>query len=253
LRQPKLRGEISIAVAGDLIPAYPITAPNSVAPQPCPARIRESEDGWPDTTRTCGLETVEYRIGMNEDGLPKLRLSTAYRAMLKSNDLPRESRNYIREKWRSAQELLKSVDQRKHTIYRVCCAVVRRQRQFLELGLTHLRPMLIKDLADELGVHSSTISRAVTNKYVHTPQGVMELRSFFTVGVESSGGDNVSIVQVKHRIRRIIEEENHGKPLSDQKIANRLNSEGIQITRRTVAKYRDQMRVVGSRERKLVS
>ncbi|MBI4456208.1 MAG: RNA polymerase sigma-54 factor [Acidobacteria bacterium] len=222
----------------------------SSLPGQCPKRVRDREENSIEPTRLCGKELVEYEIEMNEDGLPKLRLSASYRELLKSNSLPKESRNYIKEKWRSAQELLKSVDQRKQTIYRVCTSIVRRQRDFLEFGITRLRPMLIKDLADELGVHSSTISRAVTNKYVHTPQGVMELRSFFTVGVESSNGENLSIVHVKHKIRKIVEEENGVKPLSDQKIANLLNSQGIQITRRTVAKYRDQMKILGSRERK---
>ncbi|MBI3939741.1 MAG: RNA polymerase sigma-54 factor [Acidobacteria bacterium] len=225
----------------------------SSTPRQCPARVKVKDEGWGESSRVCGLELVDYQIEMNEDGLPKLRLCAAYRDMLKAGDLPRESRNYIREKWRNAQELLKSVDQRKQTIYRVCASVVRRQRTFLESGITNLKPMLIKDLADELGVHSSTISRAVTNKYVHTPQGVMELRSFFTVGVESSEGGNISIVHVKYKIRTIIESENSKKPLSDQKIANLLNGQGIQITRRTVAKYRDQMKVLGSRERRMIS
>lgn len=223
------------------------------APGKCPARLKGQDESEMESLRLCGKELVEYAIDMNEDGLPKLRLNASYRELLKNGNLPRESRNYIKEKWRSAQELLKSVDQRKQTIYRVCCSIVRRQWEFLEYGITRLKPMLIKDLADELGVHSSTISRAVTNKYVHTPQGVMELRSFFTVGVESREGGNLSIVHVKHKIKKIIEEEDEKRPLSDQKIANILNSQGIQITRRTVAKYRDQMKVLGSRERKVLS
>ncbi|HEY2934936.1 MAG TPA: RNA polymerase sigma-54 factor [Acidobacteriota bacterium] len=224
-------------------PEYRISLPGF-----CPVKLKDRDGTLMNTL--CGRELVDYEIEMNEDGLPKLRLSASYRELLKTNNLPKESRNYIKEKWRSAQELLKSVSQRKHTIYRVCASIVRRQREFLEQGVTQLKPMLIKELADELGVHSSTISRTVTNKYVHTPQGVMELRSFFTVGVESSEGDNLSIVHVKHKIKQIIENENGKKPLSDQKIANMLNREGIQITRRTVAKYRDQMSVPGSRERK---
>jgi len=115
----------------------------------------------------------------------------------------------------------------------------------------HLKPMLIKDIASELGVHPSTISRVVSNKYAHTPQGVIELRKFFTVGVESSGGENVSTVHVKEKIKKIIEVENTEKPLSDQIISKMLSDEGIQITRRTVAKYRDQMHIPGSRERKV--
>ncbi|HEY3131666.1 MAG TPA: RNA polymerase sigma-54 factor [Acidobacteriota bacterium] len=222
----------------------------SSTPGQCPVKVKPKDDSWTDSSPICGRDLVEYEIEMNEDGLPKLRLSAAYRDLLKMNNLPKESKNYIKEKWRSAQELLKSVSQRKHTIYRVCSSIVSRQRDFLDQGITHLKPMLIKDVADELGVHSSTISRAVTNKYVYTPQGVMELRSFFTVGVESSEGDNLSIVHVKHKIKQIIQDENGKKPLSDQKIANMLNSQGIQITRRTVAKYRDQMKVPGSRGRK---
>jgi RNA polymerase sigma-54 factor len=152
---------------------------------------------------------------------------------------------------RSAIELLKSVDQRQQTIYRVCQAIVDRQPGFLEKGYLSLKPMLIKDIAEELGVHSSTISRVVSNKYAHTPQGIIELRKFFTVGVEGVGGENVSTIQVKERIRTIIEDENSQKPLSDQKIAKILNQDGIQITRRTVAKYRDQMNIAGSRDRKM--
>lgn len=193
----------------------------------------------------------DYEIVMNEDGLPKLRLNASYRELLKENGVEKETKNFIKEKVRAAIELLKSVDQRKQTIYRVCSCIVNRQREFLESGITALKPMLIKDVADELGVHSSTISRVVTNKYVHTPQGVMELRSFFTVGVESSDGDSLSIVHVKHKIKEIIEKEDHKKPLSDHKISQLLNQQGIQITRRTVAKYRDQLHISGSRERKM--
>lgn len=193
----------------------------------------------------------DYEIMLNEDGLPKLRLNPSYRELLKENNVSKDTKSFIKERFRSALELLKSIDQRKQTIYKVCVAIVNRQREFLERGLMQLKPMLIKDVAEELGVHSSTISRVVTNKYAHSPQGVIELRKFFTVGVESSEGENVSIVHVKEKIKKIIEQENPKKPLSDQKISKLLNQDGIQITRRTVAKYRDQMKVPGSRERKM--
>ncbi|RPI25299.1 MAG: RNA polymerase sigma-54 factor [Acidobacteria bacterium] len=193
----------------------------------------------------------EYQIGLNDDGLPRLKLNRAYREMLKEQNVSKDTKSFIKERFRSALELLKSVDQRQQTIFRVCQCIVNRQRDFLDRGLLYLRPMLIKDVAEELGVHSSTISRVVANKYAHTPQGVIELRKFFTVGVESADGENLSIVHVKERIKRIIGNENSAKPLSDQKIARILNQEGIQITRRTVAKYRDQMHVPGSRERKM--
>lgn len=192
----------------------------------------------------------EYQIVMNEDGLPKLSLNSAYRKILRQTSVSKDTKSFIKERFRSALELLKSIDQRKQTIFRVCEAIVSRQYDFLERGIMHLKPMLIKDVAEELGVHSSTISRVVANKYAHTPQGILELRKFFTVGVESSEGGNVSIIQVKETIKKIIGEENPRKPLSDQVIAGMLTQRGIQITRRTVAKYRDQMNVSGSRERR---
>lgn len=192
----------------------------------------------------------KYQINMNDDGMPKLSLNRAYRRMLKDANTNKEAKSFIKEKVRAALELIKSVDQREQTIFRVCRAIVRRQEGFLDRGLMSLKPMLIKDIAEELGVHSSTISRVVANKYAHTPQGVIELRHFFTVGLESSDGENVSIVQVKERIKKVIEDENPRKPMSDQQITKVLNNEGIQITRRTVAKYRDQMEIPGSRARK---
>lgn len=194
----------------------------------------------------------DYQIVMNDDGLPQLRLNRAYRRLLlKGDDVSKDTKSYVKERFRSALELIRSIDQRQQTIFRVCHAIVERQREFLERGRMHLKPMLIKDIASELGVHPSTISRVVSNKYAHTPQGVIELRKFFTVGVESSGGENVSTVHVKEKIKKIIEVENTEKPLSDQIISKMLSDEGIQITRRTVAKYRDQMHIPGSRERKV--
>ncbi len=192
----------------------------------------------------------EYQISANDDGLPKLRLSRVYRRLLRENP-SKEVQRFIKQKIRSAMELLRNVDQRQKTIYRVCEAIIRRQRSFLDRGPIYLRPMLIKEVAEELSVHSSTISRVVGNKYAHTPQGVIELRRFFSTGVESSDGDNVSIVHVKERIKKMLANEDHNKPLSDQNICKFLNQHGIQITRRTVAKYRDQMGIAGSRKRKL--
>ncbi len=193
----------------------------------------------------------EYQIMMNDDGLPQLRLNRAYRRLLlEGSNVSKDTKSYIKERFRSALELIRSIDQRQKTIYRVCKAIVARQGEFLEKGRLHMKPMLIKDIASELEVHPSTISRVVANKYSHTAQGVIELRKFFTVGVESSDGENVSTVHVKEKIRKIIDEEDAEKPLSDQRISKALSSEGIHITRRTVAKYRDQMRIPGSRERK---
>ncbi len=193
----------------------------------------------------------EYVIIQNDEGMPQLRLNAGYRELLKSNGVSSETKSFLREKFRSAVDLLRSVNQRKQTIYKVCAAIVNRQRDFLERGPVALKPMLIKDVANELGVHSSTISRVVTNKYVDTPQGVMELRKFFTMGVESPDGEELSIVQVKLKIKKLIEDENKGKPYSDNQIGQLLRRDNIYITRRTVAKYREQMQIPGSRERKI--
>jgi RNA polymerase sigma-54 factor len=193
----------------------------------------------------------EYVIIQNDEGMPQLRLNAGYKDLLKSNGVSGETKTFLREKFRSAVDLLRSVNQRKQTIYKVCECIVNRQREFLERGPSALHPMLIKDVASELGVHSSTISRVVTNKYVDTPQGVMELRKFFTMGVENPDGEELSIVQVKLKIKKLIEEESKGKPFSDNQIGQLLRRDNIFITRRTVAKYREQMQIPGSRERKI--
>jgi RNA polymerase sigma-54 factor len=193
----------------------------------------------------------EFVILMNDEGMPQLRLNAGYKDLLKSNGVSGETKTFLREKFRSAVDLLRSVNQRKQTIYKVCVCIVNRQKEFLEQGPSQLRPMLIKDVANELGVHSSTISRVVTNKYVDTPQGVMELRKFFTMGVENPDGQELSIVQVKLKIRKLIEEENKKKPFSDNQLGQLLRKDNIFITRRTVAKYREQMQIPGSRERRI--
>lgn len=192
----------------------------------------------------------EYQVSLNDDGLPKLKINGAYRKLLRKNGVSKETKSFIRERFRSAIELLRGVDQRQETIFRVCRVIVRHQYDFMESGIRKLKPLLIKDVADELGVHPSTISRVVANKYAHTPQGVMELRRFFSVGVEHANGENVSTMQVKDRLQTLIRREDPKKPLSDQKLTNLLNRDGIRITRRTVAKYRDQMRIPGSLARK---
>lgn len=192
----------------------------------------------------------EYQVSLNDDGLPKLRINRAYRKLLRKNGVSKETKSFIRERFRSAIELLRGVDQREETIFRVCRVIIRHQHDFMESGIRKLKPLLIKDVADELGVHPSTISRVVANKYAHTPQGVMQLRRFFSVGVGHANGENVSTMQVKDRLKNLIRREDPKKPLSDQKLTNLLNRDGIRITRRTVAKYRDQMRIPGSLARK---
>jgi RNA polymerase sigma-54 factor len=193
----------------------------------------------------------ELIIIQNDEGMPQLRLNAGYKDLLKSNEVTGETKTFLREKFRAAVDLLRSVNQRRQTIYKVCACIVNRQKDFLERGPSALKPMLIKDVANELGVHSSTISRVVTNKYVDTPQGVMELRKFFTMGMENPDGEEHSIVQVKLKIKQLIENENKNKPYSDNQIGQLLRKDNIFITRRTVAKYREQMQVQGSRERKI--
>lgn len=193
----------------------------------------------------------DFIIIQNDEGMPQLRLNASYKELLKSNGISGETKTFLRDKFRSAVDLLRSVNQRKQTIYKVCASIVNRQREFLEKGPAALRPMLIKDVANELGVHSSTISRVVTNKYVDTPQGVIEMRKFFTMGVENPDGEELSIVQVKLTIKKIIESEDRAKPYSDNQIGQMLRQSNIFITRRTVAKYREQMQIPGSRERKI--
>lgn len=193
----------------------------------------------------------EFVVLQNDEGMPQLRLNAGYKDLLKSNGVTGETKAFLREKFRSAVDLLRSVNQRKQTIYKVCVAIVNRQREFLERGPVALHPMLIKDVANELGVHSSTISRVVTNKYVDTPQGVMELRKFFTMGVENPDGEELSIVQVKLKIKKLIEDEIKTKPYSDNQLGQLLRRDNVFITRRTVAKYREQMQIPGSRERKI--
>ena len=191
-----------------------------------------------------------YRILVNDDGLPELRLNNVYRSLLRQKATPKDTKSYIRERFRSAVELLRSVNQRQATIGRVCEVIVSRQKGFLDHGLLHLKPMLIKEVAEELNLHSSTISRVVANKYAHTPQGVMELRRFFNLGVGGKKGEYFSTEQVKDTIRKIIDREKTRQPLSDEKISKVLNSTGVNITRRTVAKYRVQMNIADSRQRK---
>jgi len=193
----------------------------------------------------------EFVVLLNDEGMPQLRLNAGYKKLLKSNGVSGDTKSFLREKFRSAVDLLRSVNQRKQTIYKVCVCIVNRQKDFLENGFSHLHPMLIKDVASELGVHSSTISRVVTNKYVDTPQGVIELRKFFTMGLEKPDGEGLSIVQVKLKIKELLDNENKKKPYSDNQLGQLLRRDNIFINRRTVAKYREQMQIPGSRERKV--
>ena len=196
-------------------------------------------------------EGDEYRVVLNDDGLPRLRISATYRRMLDQKDgEAAETRNYVKEKLRSALWLLKSVDQRQRTIFRVAESIVRHQRGFLDGGITHLRPLVLRDVANDIGMHESTVSRVVANKYMHTPRGVYEMRFFFHSGITSTMGESVSSVTIKDRIRRLIESEDGANPLSDARIAEILRVEGLPLARRTVAKYREELRLPPSNLRR---
>jgi len=198
-------------------------------------------------------EGDEYKIVLNDDGLPKLRISPTYRRMLDERGAgSEETRAYVKDKLRSALWLLKSVDQRQRTIYKVSESIVRHQRSFLDHGITHLRPLVLRDVASDIGMHESTVSRVVANKYMHTPRGVFELRFFFHSGITSTMGEAVSSVTIKQRIKKMIEEEDAQRPLSDSRIADLLGAEGLPLARRTVAKYREELRIPPSNLRKTV-
>jgi RNA polymerase sigma-54 factor len=191
-----------------------------------------------------------YEVRLSEDELPQLRLSPVYRRLLDRRAAPQEVRQYVRDRFAAAIQLLKNIEQRKHTIQRVCEIVVERQREFLDRGPDYLRPLLIKDVAEEVGVHPSTVSRAVANKYAHTPQGLVELRAFFSEAVGGASGAETSLLALKRKVRKMIEDEDPHTPLTDERIAQRLAAEGIRVTRRTVAKYREDMKIPSTHQRR---
>ncbi len=194
-----------------------------------------------------------YVAVLNEEGLPQLRISPVYRRLLdKGADNTDETRAYVKDKFRSALWLIKSVEQRQKTIHKVATSIITFQRDFLDHGIEYLRPLVLRDVANDIGMHESTVSRVVTNKYMHTPQGVFEMKYFFHSGIASSYGEAVSSVTIKQRIRKIIEQEDPRKPLSDSKIVNILQREGLELARRTIAKYREELKIPTSNQRKVL-
>jgi RNA polymerase sigma-54 factor len=199
--------------------------------------FRKMDEGW--------------HVFMNEDDVPQLRLSHVYKKLLARDAADRDVRNYVKERFTAALQLMKSIEQRKHTILRVCQSIIQRQEEFLEYGADHLKPMMIKEVAEEVGVHPSTVSRAVSSKYAHTPQGVMELRSFFSESVNGPEGAGMSLQTLKRLVKKMIEEEDTAHPLTDDQIAKKLAEGGIQVTRRTVAKYREDLRIPSTHQRRV--
>ncbi len=193
----------------------------------------------------------EWLVIMNDEDMPQLRLNPAYRRLLTRDSNDRDTRNYVKERYKSAIQLIKNIEQRKQTIMKVCYSIVARQQDFLERGIDQLKPMMIKEVAEEIGVHPSTVSRAVASKYAHTPQGVFELRYFFSESVQGPEGGNTSLLILKRRVKKLIEEEDPSRPLTDEQITRILQSQGIQVTRRTVAKYREDMKIPSTHQRRV--
>jgi RNA polymerase sigma-54 factor len=194
----------------------------------------------------------DFIIQMNDDELPQLRLNAQYKKMLdRDNGATREVRDYVRERYTSAIQLMKNIEQRKQTIIRVCEAIKRRQMEFLGAGIDYLKPMMIKDVAEEVGVHPSTVSRAVASKYAHTPHGVYELRYFFSEAVQGPSGGETPLLLLKRKVKKMIGEEDQRHPLTDEQITARLQSEGIDVTRRTVAKYREDLKIPSTHQRRV--
>ena len=193
----------------------------------------------------------EWLVVMNDEDVPQLRLNPAYKRLLTKDGNDKDTRNYVKERYKSAIQLIKNIEQRKQTIMKVCYSIVARQQDFLEKGIDELKPMMIKEVAEEIGVHPSTVSRAVASKYAHTPQGVFELRYFFSESVNGPEGSNTSLLILKRRVKKLIDEEDPSRPLTDEQITRILQSQGIQVTRRTVAKYREDMRIPSTHQRRV--
>jgi RNA polymerase sigma-54 factor len=193
----------------------------------------------------------EYQITLNNDQIPHLRISNLYKDIIASgNNQSGEVKDYIRDKIRSGKFLIRSIHQRQQTIFNIAQQIVSRQRDFLEDGPSHLKPMIMREVADAVGVHETTVSRAVSGKYMATPQGVFEMKYFFTSGYQTATGESLSNISVKEAILDLVKHENGSAPLSDHEIFEILGERGIPIARRTVAKYRDELNILPSHMRR---
>jgi RNA polymerase sigma-54 factor len=192
----------------------------------------------------------EWAVNLNEEGLPRLRVSDFYSNMVSDKKPKGDEKNYVSEKMKAAEWLIKSIRQRQRTIYRVTESIVKRQREFFDNGVEYLKPMILKDVAEDISMHESTISRVTNNKFVHTPRGVFELKYFFNSSVTRSDGQDMASESVKRMISDLVKAEDVKRPLSDQRIVEILEEKGIQLARRTVAKYREQLHILPSSKRK---
>ncbi len=217
---------------------YSVDEPVLITPEIYIEKLEEDDD--------------EYVIYFADDGNPRLRISPQYQKMLSQAGVTNETKSFIREKVRSAVDLLRNIEHRRQTIYKVVESIVHRQQEFLDKGVEFIKPMMLKDIAEDIGMHLSTVSRVVNRKYAHTPQGVIELRRFFTEGMMNEDGEEISTRIIKLKIKKLIEDEDSHSPITDDQVVKILAKEGIKLSRRTVAKYRDQMNIPGSRERRAV-
>jgi len=192
----------------------------------------------------------EYIIRLNDDDLPQLKLSSHYQELLNDKGLQKESRHYIHDKLKNAEWFIKSIHQRQRTIYKVMESLLKFQYEFFEHGPGHLKPLILRDVAEDIDMHESTISRVTSNKYVHTPQGIYELKYFFSTAIPRNGGEALASESIRNTILKMIQEEDRIKPLSDNDIAEILAKQNIQIARRTVAKYREQLKILPVKHRR---
>ncbi len=213
-------------------------------------RFQQSRNTFVEPDVTLKKVNGDYVITLNDDGMPRLKLNHRYSRMLEGSSLDPKVNAYLKERMRSALWLMKSIDQRQRTIYKVANSIVSFQKGFLDDGIENLKPMVLRQVAEDIGMHESTISRVVSNKYMDTPRGLFPMKFFFHSGVDSARGGAVSSLVVKDKIKKMIEGEDEYKPLSDSKIMKMLQREGVRLARRTVAKYREEIRIPSSDKRK---
>jgi RNA polymerase sigma-54 factor len=225
-----------------------------ISMEPKPGRLFSEEEPQYITPDIYVYKTEDdFVVVINDDGLPKLKVNSFYKqAIAQNKEVSGNAKDYIQDKLRSAAWLIRSIHQRQKTIYKVMQSILKYQREFFEKGITHLKPMVLRDVAEDIGMHESTISRVTTNKYAYTPQGIFELKYFFNSSIRRVHGEAIASASVQAKIKQLIEKENPRKPYSDSKMAELLKAQNIDIARRTVAKYREMMGVLPSSKRKKI-